>query len=204
MEYIKEIKVLLSCTGELEHFLPIVDDILEEQNIFIERNHKMRFKLEHWKRDVYLGEGDPRPQDRLNERLVFGCDIFLGILWTRFGKPPGVREDGITYDSGTEEEFRIAQQLKKERWFFFCDIRINPSKIEPEQLRKVKDFKKSIQESEEYGDFSDETEFRKMLISNISNWFEKQRIIPTEDMAQDNQLPTIPTIEDFKKFNKGF
>lgn len=204
MEKIEEIKVFLSCPGDLEHYLQIVDNILKEQNIFIENIHKKRFKLEHWKRNVYLGEGNPRVQDRLNERLVLKCDIYLGILWTRFGMSPGVREDGITYDSGTEEEFFVALRLKKKIWFFFCDIPIKPSKIEPEQLKKVKEFKKRIQELAEYSEFSDEEEFRATLLKNISNWFKNQQIKSTEDMAQDNQLPSIPTIEDFKKSSKGF
>lgn len=205
MEAIKEIKVFLSCPGDLKDILPVVDDFLEEENIFLEKNHKIRLELEHWKKNVYLGKGNPRVQDRINERLVSFCDIYIGVLWTRFGMPPGVREDGITYESGTEEEFFTALHLKKEVWFFFCDIPRNSSDIDPKQLENVKKFKKRLQElNVEYGNFTEKKQFRRMLKSNLSYWFDKQRIIPTADMAQNNQLPSIPTIEDFKKFNKGF
>ena len=119
--------------------------------------------------------------------------------------PPGVREDGAAFDSGTEEEFDYAYRLKKDIWFFFCDFPINPSKIDPIQLDKIFKFKNHLQElSQEYRDFSDEKEFRKMMISNISNWNKEQQIKSEEDMAQYEQLPTIPTNEDFKKFNRGF
>jgi hypothetical protein len=203
MEDIKEIKVFLSCPGDLKHLLPVVDEFLDDENIFLVKNHKIRLELEYWKKNVYLGKGNPRVQDRINERLVSYCDIYIGVLWTRFGMPPGVRKDGITYDSGTEEEFFAALDLKKEVWFFFCDIPVNPSSIDPKQFENVNKFKKRLQELNiEYGNFTEEKQFRRMLISNLTYWFDKQRIIPTEDAGQNSHL--LPTIKDFKKLNKGF
>lgn len=203
MEAIKEIKVFLSCPGDLKDILPVVDEILDDVNIFLVKNYKIRLELEHWKKTIYLGKGNPRVQDRINERLVAFCDIYIGVLWTRFGMPPGIREDGITYDSGTEEEFFTALDLKKELWFFFCDSKINPSKIEPEQLIKVNEFKKLLQEKQIwYEGYTEEKEFRRKLKLNVSNWIHDQyKIIPKENVDQNIH---IPTIEDFKKSSKGF
>jgi hypothetical protein len=203
MEAIKEIKVFLSCPGDLKDILPVVDEFLEEENIFLGKNYKIRLELKHWKKNIYPGKGVPRVQDRINEQLVKNCDIYVGILWTRFGMPPGVRLDGKKYGSGTEEEFFIALDLGIPSWFLFCDIPINPSKIEPEQLKKVNEFKKRLQEQQIlYEGYTEEKEFRRKLKSYFSNWIcEQYKIIPMENVAHETH---IPTIEDFKKFNKGF
>jgi hypothetical protein len=203
MEDIKEIKVFLSCPGDLKDLLPVVDEFLEEENIFLEQNHKIRLELKHWKKNVYLGKGNPRVQDRINERLVSFCDIYIGVLWTRFGMPPGIRLDGKKYGSGTEEEFFTAMDLEKELWFFFCDSKINPSKIEPEQLMKVNEFRKRLEELQIlYEWYTAPNEFRRKLKSNLSSWiYEQYKIIPKENVDQNIH---IPTIEDFKKYSKGF
>lgn len=202
MEDIKEIKVFLSCPGDLKDFLPVVDKFLNYENIDLIKNHNIRLELKHWKKNIYPGKGAPRVQDSINEQLVLSCDIYVGILWTRFGMPPGVRLDGKKYGSGTEEEFFAALDLDKELWFFFCDIPINPSKIEPEQLKKVIEFKKRLQEQHIlYIDFEKIEELERKLKFNLSEWIYKQNQIPKEDVAQDTHMPTI---EDFKKFNKGF
>jgi hypothetical protein len=201
METIREIKVFLSCPGDLKDILPVVDKFLNYENIDLTKNHNIRLELKHWKKNIYPGKGDPRVQDSINEQLVF-CDIYVGILWTRFGMPPGVRLDGKKYGSGTEEEFFAAKDLEKELWFFFCDRKIKPSKIEPEQLMKVNEFRKRLQEQHIlYLDFEEIEELERKLKFNLSEWIYKQNQIPKEDVAQDTHMPTN---EDFKEFNKGF
>src|SRR4051812_24579992 len=51
--------------------------------------------------------GYQRPQDIINKD-VDRCDLFVGILWRRFGSPTG------QYSSGFEEEFRRATKRGKD------------------------------------------------------------------------------------------
>jgi hypothetical protein len=70
--------------------------------------HGLTLKLLDW-RDVVPDLG--RPEDVILDQLpVEKWDIFVGVLWARFGTPPG-REDpetGKPFLSGTEEEFTLA------------------------------------------------------------------------------------------------
>src|SRR5919206_1041863 len=74
-------------------------------------------------------------------------DVFLGILWHRFGTPPGGRDAQTQreYLSGTEEEFKIAYRLWKETgkprvMMYRCTRPIPPDALDPEQFKRVKEF----------------------------------------------------------------
>ena len=85
-----------------------------------------------------------RPQDLINED-VKKCDLFVLLLWRRWGTPSG------KYSSGTEEEFDLACKLHKERdrpkgiWLFFKDVPEEMMADPGVQLSKVIDFRKRIE-----------------------------------------------------------
>jgi hypothetical protein len=77
--------------------------------------------------------------------MVDECDLFVGLLWERWGQPSGV------HSSGFEEEFERARQRRKrdgapEVWLVFKDV--DPAKLHDpgEQLKKVVEFR-SAQET---------------------------------------------------------
>jgi tetratricopeptide (TPR) repeat protein len=74
-------------------------------------------------------------------------DLFIGILWHRFGTPSKKSDPktGKEYLSGTEEEFRMAyrlwQQYKRPRVMFYWCKRNPPfDDLDPVQIQHVKDF----------------------------------------------------------------
>lgn len=74
-------------------------------------------------------------------------DIFIGILWHRFGSATGGTDqrNSREYLSGTEEEFKTAYQLwqnhKRPRIMMYrCKRNIPPEDLNPEQYKRVQDF----------------------------------------------------------------
>ncbi len=71
-------------------------------------------------------------------------DIFIGLLWTRFGTPTS------DAGSGTEHEFERAYERfrmypdKLRIMIYFKDAPVTPTDIDPIQLAKVNEFKKRI------------------------------------------------------------
>ena len=65
--------------------------------------------------------GKGRPQELINED-VNSCDLFVLLLWRRWGTPSG------KYSSGTEEEFELARQLSEANkgkpaiWLYFKKV----------------------------------------------------------------------------------
>jgi hypothetical protein len=72
-------------------------------------------------------------------------DIFVGVLWHRFGMPPGMKDKtGKDYLSGTEAEFKTAYELWKHhhrpRIMMYRCTRAIPSNVDLTQAQRVKDF----------------------------------------------------------------
>ncbi len=89
--------------------------------------------------------GYGRPQAQINQD-VDACDLFIGVLWRRWGTPPGISS---TYSSGFEEEFSLAL-ARRERisspdiWMYFKEVDSEQLADPGPELRRVIDFKKSL------------------------------------------------------------
>jgi class 3 adenylate cyclase len=90
-----------------------------------------------------------RPQAVIIEQVqAESWDIFVGILWLRFGSPTGARSDERAEDfaSGTEEEFELAYSLwkatKKPRILFYRCLQPpeHLAHLDVQQFGKVKAF----------------------------------------------------------------
>jgi hypothetical protein len=98
-----------------------------------------------WRR---VPPGPGRPEDVILKELgVDEWDIFVGILWTRFGTPSGRinPETGEPFRSGTEEEYVLACQRWRETGkpkilFYRCLRKRDPRQIDPEQHKLVQVF----------------------------------------------------------------
>jgi len=129
-----------------------------------------------WKTHVVPDMG--RPQEVINQQ-VGDYDIFVGILWKRFGTPTGKGE------SGTEEEFNIAyanwQKFKRPRiLFYFSRVPSLPNDYdEAMQLAKVMGFKKTLQEKGLIRDYQNAEEFsdllREHLVKVLQEWFKPKK-----------------------------
>lgn len=128
-------------------------------------------------RDVVPDAG--RPQQVIFDQLKpTSWDIFVGILWHRFGTPPGGKDPQTQKDylSGTEEEFRTAYRLQKQfgkpRIVMYRCSRPIPQEADLVQAQRVKDFFKEIQDPQ--GEFRVLTQsfdtpesFERLLLDNL-------------------------------------
>ncbi|MBI5301920.1 MAG: tetratricopeptide repeat protein [Chloroflexi bacterium] len=126
-------------------------------------------------------------------------DIFVGILWHRFGTPPGGKDPQTQkeYLSGTEEEFRVAYRLwkefKKPRIVMYRCTRAIPLDADFAQAQRVKDFFKEIQDPQ--GEFRVLTQsfdtpevFEKLALDNLQKllieYGEQSKTPITPEVAQ--------------------
>ena len=129
-------------------FLASPGDLQEERNITrlsVERVNKILSRRVRWQIELLGWEdtlpGYSRPQALINKD-VDSCDLFLGILWRRWGQDTG------KYSSGFEEEFIRARERRRktgkpEIWLFFKTIDEESVKDPGDQLKKVLRFKKN-------------------------------------------------------------
>ncbi len=150
------------------------NEVVDEWNRAWSRFLGLRIELLMWENDILPGIGDD-PQDVINNQIDSKYDLFVGIMWGHFGTPTKRAE------SGTAEEFENAlakyRQDKKSVniFFYFKDSPIPPSKISPEQIQKIHEFKRSIaKEGVLYSEFIDTNNFEKLaklhIAKLVQNW----------------------------------
>jgi hypothetical protein len=76
-----------------------------------------------------------RPQEAVNRQLVNGCDVLVGMFWTKIGTSTGVAE------SGTVEEIDQFVAAGKPALLYFSSRPIDPNKIDLTQHKKLRRFK---------------------------------------------------------------
>lgn len=135
--------VFVSSPSDMELERERLEKVIRELNQTWSRPLGVRLDLIRWETHGYPGFGED-PQDVLNRELPDDSDIFVGLMWGRFGTP--TRQAG----SGTEEEFQRALARYREDestvkiMFYFKDSPIPPSEIDPEQLARVQQFRSSL------------------------------------------------------------
>jgi predicted NACHT family NTPase len=190
-----QVRVFISGPGDVEAEKSRVKYVCDEINQdFRDRCNVTLLPLE-WRESVIPQLG-PRPQEIINESIG-DYEVFIGILWKRFGTPPGAHnpQTGAEYESGTEEEFEQAYEQWKQSSepiinFYFkdkLDLK-SPSVSELDQLTKVVKFKDKIK-TEYRGwvvDFDDELDFERKvrrflqtLCWNIQEGFGKKKSEPS-------------------------
>jgi hypothetical protein len=102
-----------------------------------------------------------RPQEVINRQVVDNCDLLIGVFWTRVGSPTGIAE------SGTIEEIERFAEQGKPVMLYFSTVKQNPDEIEPDQLKRLREFKEKISKKALFAAFSSPVDFRDKLQQQI-------------------------------------
>jgi len=110
---VRIVRVFLASPGDVSLERDRVESVINEINRSTAKEHYVRLECIRWESHVAPLMGRPQ-QVVLDQIELDAADVFIGILWHRFGTPTGgTGNDGREYLSGTEEEFQFAYQLWK-------------------------------------------------------------------------------------------
>ncbi|MFM0160235.1 MULTISPECIES: hypothetical protein [Paraburkholderia] len=152
------------------------------------------FELVRWETHVTPAFGSD-PQAVINSQIGDNYDVFIGILWARFGTPTPRAA------SGTMEEFERAYARVQagannpEIMFYFKEAAVPISKIDPEQLKKVQNFRGSLPEKGGvYATFEDLPGFSasvRVHLSSLAQKFSRDHAsLPQVDSPQPRETLT--------------
>lgn len=154
------LKAFLASPGDLDDERRIARAVVDEVNHTVGRTWGITVELLGWE-DTLPGAG--RPQALINHD-VDSCDLFIGMLWRRWGQPTG------THSSGFEEEFERARSrrratMKPELWLAFKAVDPDNLRDPGDQLKKVIAFQEAQRAAREllYKEFSDTEDWTKKL-----------------------------------------
>jgi hypothetical protein len=134
-------------------------------NLTFGRQHDIHLELLKWETHSAPAIAINHPQEIIISDLGNDYDLFIGLIWKKFGTPTNEA------DSGTEEEFLNAYNRFLENpnslqiLFYFNSLPVSISEINPEQLSKIQSFKSDIGKSKKvlYWDYQDTQQLNKFL-----------------------------------------
>lgn len=137
--------IFVSSPSDLKEERDVLEEVVRELNLTYGKSNNCVIELLKWETHSAPGISASHTQDLIKNDIGDEYDIFLGVIWKRFGTPTPYAE------SGTEEEFKDALarfekgNLQPQILFYFKNSPPNSlNDIDPEQLLKVKQFKQSI------------------------------------------------------------
>jgi tetratricopeptide (TPR) repeat protein len=189
-------RAFIASPGDLNEERKLFPRILERLNDI--KAHAMGVHLEPvgWE-DILPGMG--RPQALINKD-VEKCDLFVMLLWKRWGTPPA---EGSPASSGTEEEYELARSLHKQHaapqvFLYFRDVSEEMLSDPGEQLQKVLAFRRKVERERAllYTRYANAGEWENALMKHIAQWLDgfapgappMPGPLPSESLAQIQRL----------------
>jgi len=183
------LRIFVASPSDLDEERKLLEGVIEELNLIWLQQKGISFELIKWETHSYPSAGTD-PQDVINNQLSADYDIFLGMFWSRIGKPTQRSK------SGTLEEFDIAYRkwkcdpLSTRLMIYFKTTPISPDDIDPDQLKQLKEFRNSLSEKGVlYKKFTSNVEFSRLLRIHLSK--QAQDFIKTiENVNKPENNPT--------------
>jgi hypothetical protein len=142
MTDVKVYKIFIASPSDVQEEREVCDKVFDGINKNIGHIYGFRVESKKWEKDARPSFGHDG-QDVINKQLLDDFQLFIGIMWHKFGTP--TPRGG----SGTEEEFDLAfEKLKNGKTLdllmYFNQENGDPFSLDMEQVNKIKEYKKKI------------------------------------------------------------
>jgi hypothetical protein len=157
----KVYKILIASPGDVEEERTAISEVITRWNDSNAEAESVVLLPVKWETHSAPLMGD-RGQGIINKQLVEGCDMVIGVFWTRLGSPTGASE------SGTTEEIDWFIRNGKPAMLYFSSRPIEPSKIDIKQYSALKDFETRMQKIGLIGSYTSIPDLREQLLGQIT------------------------------------
>ena len=195
-------QVFLATPSDLADEREIVETTIDSLNLLWRKRLEKSLELLDWKKSTYPSVGEDS-QDVINQQIGDDYDIFIGIMWTRFGTPTN------RADSGTQEEFKIALSKHKgsgkPHILFYFKIKgpNDLNSLDLDQLQKVNEFKMDLQSrGVYYSEFNGVDEFRELVNLHLTKIY--QSIDLTQKVSDSKNEGLGPNPVDESEDEEGY
>jgi hypothetical protein len=169
----RRIRVFLSSPSDVADERRQCVEAVEELNSLMRAlipDRELELEVVTWEADTFP-DLTGSPQGVVDSQLGFDYDVFLGIMWARFGTPTE------SAGSGTENEFRAARQGWSEKRrpshivFYFCDADVKMKGRTPAELQQlvdVRSFRDELRHLGLIGSYDDRARFGDMVRKDLA------------------------------------
>ena len=179
------------------------EDVSEDRNFIYEAAESVNRAISStidWRIEVFSWKDTTpaysRPQDVINKQID-ECDLFIGLLWHRWGQDSG------KYSSGFEEEFERVKERnigtgKPEIWLYFKKVDEDKLKDPGRQLQKVVEFKQKRSTAKDifFQEYQDSDQWKSIIFEKLTKYV--LDLSKSEEKALDLQKASVKS-EDVKQ-----
>jgi hypothetical protein len=157
------IRIFGSSPGDLTHEQEQLGTVVQELNATVRAlvpDKGLGLELIRWQTHTHPDLGS-EPQSVVDDQLGYDYDVYVGMMWSRFGTPTSKA------GSGTEQEFRAAYAGWEERrrpshvLFYFCEEAI-PASVAwqgADQLKAINTFRTELERKGLVGSYGSHGQF---------------------------------------------
>lgn len=192
----KVYKILVASPGDVDEERQAIPDVISRWNDINAEESKVVLLPVKWETHSAPIMGD-RAQSVINKQMIHACDMAIGVFWTRLGSPTGVSE------SGTAEEIEWFIENRRPVMIYFSSRAIEPSKLDIDQYKSLKNFESKMQKIGLIGSYSSIVDFKEKLLHqitiNLKSLIEKGGVdVP----KKEDQIDSINAIKKIIKDGK--
>jgi len=193
MSYVSNtFNVMIASPGDVSSERRIARDAIHEWNAVNSGARKIVLLPIGWETHSSPEMGIP-PQQVINHQVLDKCDLLVAIFWTRLGTPTE------KHLSGTVEEIEKHIASGKPAMLYFSSQPVAMDTVDPEQLQKLKEFKKSCQDRGLYESYDNPVEFKEKFYRHLQLKVNEHKLFKNSDINFTNmtvvesqtQIPTI-------------
>lgn len=155
------VRVLIASPGDTAGARAALREALDDWNSLHAENDGVMVLPVMWERDAVPEMGD-RQQGIINRQLVDVADMLIALFWTRLGTPTSEAE------SGTAEEIERFLEAGKPVLLYFSAEPVLPDSVDPEQHRRLVEFRKSMEARGLIDRFSTTDELRRKATAAVT------------------------------------
>lgn len=220
------IDIFVSSPGDVAAYRDSILTIVQAWNQRNGQNRRLFFNCLRWE-DLVSPDIGESGQEVINTQIGDRYDVFLGVMWARFGTPTKLAA------SGTEEEFdravlrhQAGEPIKVS--FLFCTADVPFSQLDGDQFAKVQAFKSRAQSdgclTRDFVDDASLINGINLILDKFANTWKYQNPLPKisisnkvnienhhsyiESISHEKYRPDdrglLDVHEDFEKHNKEF
>lgn len=174
-------KIMIGAPSDIQEEIQIACQVINRWNNIHSETTKCILLPLHWSFSSYPSSG-MHPQKMLDKQLVEKSDLMLCFFGTKLGTATD------TEISGTVEEINEHIRAGKKVMAFFRK-QVDLSKVDIEQLQKLKEYKKTIQDKVIWVEYNNEQDLEPTLLDKLclfvnDNW---KGYVPQLKVTEDNK-----------------
>lgn len=189
---IRKYRILVASPSDVMDERDSINEVVSELNNSYGNRNDLTIEVIKWETHSAPAIGLTDTQDIIDKDFGDNYDLFIGFIWKKFGTPTAL------YGSGTEQEFRNAYEKFKvnpssiQILFYFKNTPTSIYDIDPEQLLKIKNFRKDLGEKGVlYWEYNTIDELHKFLRIHIQ--------MRLDGLQKSFELPIIHQVDQLSK-----